>query len=182
MVVLPPKFIRTLMSITAYNRFLSLGPLLPVSRACQEFQQTVCGRFSRCLKTSAPSMKKLLHQPIPCRCIMKFSSGRLCASPKGQFKFSCVAAFLVLIWPRPTNKGNFCTAAYKTMSMLISHSAQDTLPIVQSLVLAILQWQEHLLTIQNQILGINDRTNWNELQSNFCSILVVSLAYLCAHW
>jgi importin subunit beta-1 len=81
----------------------------------------------------------------------------------------------VLIWRRPTNEGNFRTAAYETMSTLISHSAQDTLHVVQSVVVAILQQQEHLLSIQNQILGVDDRTNWNELQSNFCSILVVRL-------
>jgi len=68
------------------------------------------------------------------------------------------------------------------MSTLISHSAQDTLHVVQSVVLAILQRQEHLLSIQNQILGIDDRTNWNELQSNFCSILVVRLEYACVCW
>lgn len=76
---------------------------------------------------------------------------------------------------RSTNEGNFRTAAYETMSTLISHSAQDTLHVVQSVVLAMLQRQEHLLTIQNQIVGVDDRTNWNELQSNFCSILVVCL-------
>lgn len=59
------------------------------------------------------------------------------------------------------------------MSTLISHAAQDTLHVVQSVILAMLQRQEHLLGIQNQIVGVDDRTNWNELQSNLCSILVV---------
>ena len=27
---------------------------------------------------------------------------------------------------------------------------------------------------KNQILGMDDRNNWNELQSNFCSVIIVS--------
>jgi hypothetical protein len=27
--------------------------------------------------------------------------------------------------------------------------------------------------LQNQILGTDDRNNWNELQSNFCSVVIV---------
>lgn len=29
--------------------------------------------------------------------------------------------------------------------------------------------------LQSELLGIDDRTNWNELQGNFCSIIVVRL-------
>ena len=59
------------------------------------------------------------------------------------------------------------------MSAFITHSAQDSLAIVSQVVLAILARQEQLLGMQSQILGVDDRSNWNELQSNFCSILVV---------
>lgn len=34
---------------------------------------------------------------------------------------------------------------------------------------------EHLLGMQNQILGADDRNNWNELQSNICSVVIVRL-------
>lgn len=77
-------------------------------------------------------------------------------------------------WFRPTNEANYCTVAYEAMSTFITHSAQDTLPIVSQVILAILAQQEQLLTMQNQVLGLDDHTNWNELQSNFCSILMVS--------
>jgi importin subunit beta-1 len=30
--------------------------------------------------------------------------------------------------------------------------------------------------LQNQILGVDDRNNWNELQSNFCSVVIVSVS------
>ena len=32
---------------------------------------------------------------------------------------------------------------------------------------------EHLLSVQNQILGVDDRNNWNDLQSNLCGVIVV---------
>lgn len=32
---------------------------------------------------------------------------------------------------------------------------------------------EQLLSIQNQIVGVDDRNNWNELQSNLCGVLIV---------
>ena len=31
------------------------------------------------------------------------------------------------------------------------------------------------IAVQNQILGVDDRNNWNDLQSNFCSVLIVSV-------
>ncbi|KAF8316436.1 ARM repeat-containing protein [Clavulina sp. PMI_390] len=79
---------------------------------------------------------------------------------------------LMRITEKPTNEGNFRTAAYETLATLISHAAQDTLQVVHNVVMGILTRQEHLLSVQNQIVGVDDRTNWNELQSNFCSIEV----------
>lgn len=64
------------------------------------------------------------------------------------------------------------------MATLISHAAQDTLPTVQGVVLAIINRQESLLQLVNQIVGNDDRNNWNELQSNFCSILVAVIRKL----
>lgn len=75
---------------------------------------------------------------------------------------------------RPSNEANHRTSAYEALAALITHSAADSLNVVSQVVLAILSRQEQLLGMQNQILGVDDRSNWNELQSNFCSILVVS--------
>jgi importin subunit beta-1 len=71
-----------------------------------------------------------------------------------------------------SNEGNSRTSCYEAISSLITHSAVDSLPIVSHVVLAILQRQEQLLAMQSQILGVDDRSNWNELQGNFCSILI----------
>ena len=37
---------------------------------------------------------------------------------------------------------------------------------------------EHLLNMQNQILGMDDRNNWNDLQSNLCSVTVVRIFFV----
>ncbi|KAJ7085208.1 hypothetical protein B0H15DRAFT_988759 [Mycena belliarum] len=39
---------------------------------------------------------------------------------------------------------------------------------------------EQLLATQNQILGVDDRNNWNELQSNFCSVIICVIRKLRA--
>ena len=33
---------------------------------------------------------------------------------------------------------------------------------------------EHLNNVHNQILGVDDRNNWNDLQSSLCSVIIVS--------
>jgi hypothetical protein len=39
---------------------------------------------------------------------------------------------------------------------------------------------------QNQILGVDDRNNWNELQSNFCGVVIVRpyswVAWIFLNW
>ncbi|KAJ7123834.1 hypothetical protein C8R43DRAFT_41508 [Mycena crocata] len=39
---------------------------------------------------------------------------------------------------------------------------------------------EQLLAMQNQILGVDDRNNWNELQGNFCSVIICVIRKLNA--
>jgi importin subunit beta-1 len=46
---------------------------------------------------------------------------------------------------------------------------------VQKTALTVLQRMEQLLGIQNQIVGVDDRNNWNELQSNLCGVIIVRL-------
>lgn len=44
--------------------------------------------------------------------------------------------------------------------------------------LVILERAEQLLSMQNQIVGTDDRNNYNELHMNFCGLLTVSVLYL----
>jgi importin subunit beta-1 len=50
--------------------------------------------------------------------------------------------------------------------------------IIRQLIMTILTRMETLLGMANQLLGVDDRNNWNELQGNFCSIISVSIAPL----
>ncbi len=72
-----------------------------------------------------------------------------------------------------SNESNFRTAAYEAITSYLSHATPDAIGVVQNTAVTILQRMEHLLSIQNQIVGIDDRNNWNELQSNLCGVLIV---------
>lgn len=71
-----------------------------------------------------------------------------------------------------SNEGNYRTAAYEAITSYVTHATADTIPVVQTTAVTILHRMEQLLAMQNQILGVDDRNNWNDLQSNFCSVLI----------
>ncbi|GJE92935.1 ARM repeat-containing protein [Phanerochaete sordida] len=77
-----------------------------------------------------------------------------------------------------SNEGNYRTAAYEAITSYIQHATRETVSIVQSTALTILQRMEQLLAMQSQILGVDDRNNWNDLQSNFCSVLISAVRKL----
>ncbi|KAF8720311.1 hypothetical protein AX14_011024 [Amanita brunnescens Koide BX004] len=70
------------------------------------------------------------------------------------------------------NEANYRTAAYEAITSFISQAPSDVITVVQNTVVTILQRMEHLLSVQNQIVGVDDRNNWNELQGNLCSVLI----------
>ncbi|EMD35060.1 hypothetical protein CERSUDRAFT_116561 [Gelatoporia subvermispora B] len=71
-----------------------------------------------------------------------------------------------------SNEGNYRTAAYEAITSFVTHSALDTIPVVQSTAVVILNRMEQLIGMQNQIVGVDDRNNWNDLQSNFCGVII----------
>ncbi|KAF4611535.1 hypothetical protein D9613_003835 [Agrocybe pediades] len=70
------------------------------------------------------------------------------------------------------NEANFRTAAYEAITSYLTQATPDAITVVQSTVVTVLQRMEHLLSIQSQIVGMDDRNNWNELQSNLCSVVI----------
>ncbi|KAF9480274.1 ARM repeat-containing protein [Pholiota conissans] len=70
------------------------------------------------------------------------------------------------------NEANYRTAAYEAITSYLSQAPPNSIPVVQTTAVTVLQRMEHLLSIQNQILGVDDRNNWNELQSNLCSVVI----------
>ncbi|EPS97330.1 hypothetical protein FOMPIDRAFT_1025098 [Fomitopsis schrenkii] len=79
---------------------------------------------------------------------------------------------LLRVTETASNEGNYRTAAYEAITAYVSHSSADTIPVVQNTAVAILARMEQLLALQNQIVGVDDRNNWNDLQSNFCSVII----------
>ncbi|KAF5391964.1 hypothetical protein D9757_003286 [Collybiopsis confluens] len=71
-----------------------------------------------------------------------------------------------------SNESNYRTAAYEAITSFLTHATRDVIPVVQHTIVTILERMERLLSVQNQIVGVDDRNNWNELQSNFCSVVV----------
>ncbi|KAF5352963.1 hypothetical protein D9758_007879 [Tetrapyrgos nigripes] len=83
-----------------------------------------------------------------------------------------VVAALLRVTESSGNEANYRTAAYEAITSWLTHATADAIGVVQNTVVTILQRMEHLLSIQNQIVGVDDRNNWNELQSNFCSVVI----------
>ncbi|KAI0764084.1 armadillo-type protein [Irpex lacteus] len=79
---------------------------------------------------------------------------------------------LLQVTESASNEGNFRTAAYECVVAYVTHSTPDCIAVVQNTAVTILTRMEQLLAMENQILGADDRNNWNELQSAFCSVIV----------
>ncbi|KAG1838676.1 armadillo-type protein, partial [Suillus tomentosus] len=86
--------------------------------------------------------------------------------------FEGIVSALLRVTETTANESNFRTSAYEAITSYVSHSTTDCIPVVQNTVIAILQRMEQLLNMQNQIVGVDDRNNWNELQSNLCSVVI----------
>jgi importin subunit beta-1 len=83
-----------------------------------------------------------------------------------------IVSALLKITETTSNENNFRTSAYEAITSYVNHATPDVIGIVQNTIVTILLRMEHLLDVQNQILGVDDRNNWNELQSNFCGVAI----------
>ncbi|KAH7882223.1 armadillo-type protein [Phlebopus sp. FC_14] len=79
---------------------------------------------------------------------------------------------LLRVTETTTNEANFRTSAYEAITSYVTHATNDVIPVVQNTLITVLMRMEQLLSMQNQIVGIDDRNNWNELQSNLCSVVI----------
>ncbi|KIM41758.1 hypothetical protein M413DRAFT_137569 [Hebeloma cylindrosporum] len=83
-----------------------------------------------------------------------------------------VVQALLRVTDSGSNESNYRTAAYEAITSYLTQATPDAIGVVQTTAVTILQRMEHLLSIQNQILGVDDRNNWNELQSNLCGVII----------
>ncbi|KAI0060137.1 karyopherin Kap95 [Artomyces pyxidatus] len=86
--------------------------------------------------------------------------------------FHGIVTALLQVTETATNESNYRTSAYEAITSFIQQATPDVLSVVSTTALQILQRMEHLISVQNQILGVDDRNNWNDLQSNLCSVTV----------
>ena len=70
-----------------------------------------------------------------------------------------------------SNEANARSSAYEAIGTFVTQSAADTLATVSQVTLEVLSRMENLMTVQNQLVGSDDRNNWNDLQGNLCSVI-----------
>ncbi|KAJ7585024.1 armadillo-type protein [Mycena floridula] len=96
------------------------------------------------------------------------------ATPQGTGPLSPyyegVVNALLRVTENSGNEANYRTAAYEAMTSILQHSTPDAVSVLQNTIVTVLARMEQLLSMQNQILGVDDRNNWNDLQGNFCSV------------
>lgn len=89
--------------------------------------------------------------------------------------FAGIIQALMPVSAKPTNESNSRSAAYQTIATFVASSAEDTVQAVQNITSEMLSRQEQLLSMHNQLVGIDDRNNWNDIQINICVVLQSSI-------
>ncbi|EIM24156.1 ARM repeat-containing protein [Wallemia mellicola] len=98
------------------------------------------------------------------------ADGKTQSSPLSPY-YEGILSTLMQVSDRPTNDNNSRTSSYEAISTFITQSPEDSLQTISQVTVALLERMEQLLSMQNQLLGTDDRANWNELQSNLCSAI-----------
>ncbi|KAK9461838.1 armadillo-type protein [Lipomyces oligophaga] len=78
---------------------------------------------------------------------------------------------LLVASDRADNEASSRTSAYEALGVLVSCSAADTLPRITELSSVIVQRLEQTLIMQQQLVGMDDRANLEELQSSLLSVV-----------
>ena len=81
----------------------------------------------------------------------------------------------MLICSRHDTDNQLRTAAYEVVNAWVTNSANDSLAMVASLSDVILQRLEQTVTLQQQVVSVEDRIALEEMQSSLTVVLLVSL-------
>ena len=71
--------------------------------------------------------------------------------------------------------GPLRTAAYEVLYSLVTYSATDVLPLVADLSNVILRRLDSTVSMQNQIVSVEDRLTLEEIQTSLTSVLLVRM-------
>lgn len=81
----------------------------------------------------------------------------------------------LLISYRHDTDNQLRTAAYEVVNAWVTNSANDSLAMVASLSDVILQRLEQTVTLQQQVVSVEDRIALEEMQSSLTVVLLVSI-------
>ncbi|PWN46943.1 putative karyopherin beta-1 subunit [Violaceomyces palustris] len=86
--------------------------------------------------------------------------------------FDGIVGSLLQATGRPSNESNSRTSAYEALASSVTNCAADCLQQASNVLVQVLDRQEQLNGMANQLVGMDDRNNWAELQGNLCSVLM----------
>lgn len=103
--------------------------------------------------------------------------GFLQTAPISPF-FEGITTALLQIASRPTNESNSRSAAFEAIGAAVDSAPRDCLPHVSNIVLQLLDRQESLNGMVDQLVGMDDRNNWVEMQASISGVISAALRRL----
>lgn len=109
--------------------------------------------------------------------LAKAGDGFLPNSPISPY-FEGITSALLQVAARPTNESNSRSAAFEAISETIDNAPRDCITHVSNTVLQLLDRQENLNGVADQLLGLDDRNNWVEMQASIAGVISAALRRL----
>lgn len=107
----------------------------------------------------------------------KAEDGFLQTSPISAF-YEGITNALLQIASRPTNEANSRSAAFEAVSEAVDRAPRDCITHVSNIVLQLLERQEGLNNVADQLVGMDDKNNWVEMQSSISGVISAALRRL----
>ncbi|KAJ1031485.1 hypothetical protein NDA13_001878 [Ustilago tritici] len=92
--------------------------------------------------------------------------------------FEGIVGSLLQATGRSSNESNSRTSAYEALASSVTHCADDCVHQASGVLVQILDRQQQLNEVAGQLVGMDDRNNWAELQGNLCSVLMACVRRL----
>ena len=69
------------------------------------------------------------------------------------------------------------TAGYEVLNSFVANAANDSLPMVANLSDVMIQRLGHTVSMQQQVVSVEDRITMEEMQTSLTSVLLVSICF-----
>lgn len=83
---------------------------------------------------------------------------------------------LLLTLNRPDADNQLRTAAYEVLNAFVTNAANDSLPMVATLSDVIIQRLTQTVSMQQQVVSVEDRITLEEMQTSLTSVLLVCIS------